>query len=175
MYLLLESIQDVRLFLERGGEVLIPILLLILGMWILIIERAVYFRFGFPRLAAHLRARWEARAERQSWQAHQVRKALVTESSMSLFRGLDVIKTLIAICPLLGLLGTVTGMMEVFDVMAFVGNGNVRAMAEGISKATIPTMSGMVGALTGVFFIALLERRAKLQQTHFEDALTFDH
>ena len=76
---------------------------------------------------------------------------------------------------MLGLLGTVTGMMEVFDVMAFVGNGNVRAMAEGISKATIPTMSGMVGALTGVFFIALLERRAKLQQTHFEDALTFDH
>lgn len=175
MYLLLESIQDVRLFLERGGDVLIPILLLILVMWVLIVERFLFFQFGFPHLSGQLRARWERRGERQSWQAHEVRKALVAESSMHLFRGLDVIKTLIAVCPLLGLLGTVTGMMQVFDVMAFVGNSNVRAMAEGISKATIPTMSGMVGALTGVFFIALLERRAKLQQTRLEDSLTFDH
>jgi len=70
---------------------------------------------------------------------------------MQLQQSLGLIKSLVAVCPLLGLLGTVTGMIEVFDVMAVMGTGSARAMASGISKATIPTMAGMVGALTGVF------------------------
>ena len=53
--------------------------------------------------------------------------------------------------PLFGLLGTVTGMIEVFQVMAFNGGGDARAMAGGVSKATLPTMAGMVVALSGVF------------------------
>ena len=71
------------------------------------------------------------------------------------------IKTLVAAAPLFGLLGTVTGMVEVFDVMAITGSSNARAMAAGISKATLPTMSGMVASLSGLFFIAQLESRSK--------------
>ena len=63
-----------------------------------------------------------------------------------------MVKTLVALCPLLGLLGTVTGMIEVFDVMAIAGSGNARAMAAGVSKATIPTMAGMVAAISGLYF-----------------------
>ena len=63
-----------------------------------------------------------------------------------------------ALCPLLGLLGTVTGMIEVFDVMAFTGTGNPRLMAGGISKATLPTMTGLVISITGLFAITFLER-----------------
>jgi biopolymer transport protein ExbB len=60
--------------------------------------------------------------------------------------------------PLLGLLGTVTGMIEVFEVITATGSSNARLMASGISKATIPTMTGLAVSLTGVFSISMLQR-----------------
>ena len=59
--------------------------------------------------------------------------------------------------------------------MAFLGNGSPRAMASGISKATIPTMAGMVGALTGVFAQSIIQRYVQRQKVKLEDKLTFDH
>ena len=69
----------------------------------------------------------------------------------SLNQYLMLIKTLVAICPMVGLLGTVTGMITVFETMATHGTGNPRLMAAGISMATVPTMAGMVAALSGLF------------------------
>ena len=83
-----------------------------------------------------------------------------------------MIGALIAICPLLGLLGTVTGMIEVFDVMAMLGSGNPRAMAAGVSKATIPTMAGMVVALSGYYLNIRLKRSAAAEIQSFADRLT---
>jgi biopolymer transport protein ExbB len=88
-----------------------------------------------------------------------------------LYRYLRLIKALIAVCPLLGLLGTVTGMIHVFDVMALLGSGNARAMADGVSMATIPTMAGMVVALSGLFFSSHLERRAVVEAQKAADSL----
>ena len=62
-------------------------------------------------------------------------------------------------------------MIEVFDVMAAAGSGNPRAMASGVSRATIPTMAGMVAALSGLYFSARLSRRAEKVTLHFEDRL----
>ena len=70
----------------------------------------------------------------------------------------NTIQILITLCPVLGLLGTVTGMIEVFDVMAFTGTGNPRLMAGGISKATLPTMTGLVISITGLFAITFIEK-----------------
>ena len=81
-------------------------------------------------------------------------------------------KTLVALCPLLGLLGTVTGMIEVFDVMAISGSGNARAMASGVSKATIPTMSGMVAALSGLVISVQMDRFASDGTARVADHLT---
>jgi biopolymer transport protein ExbB len=78
---------------------------------------------------------------------------------------------LIAICPLLGLLGTVTGMIAVFDVMTVSGSGNARAMAGGVSMATVPTMAGMVAALSGVYFGTWLEHKAQTEAENLEDLL----
>lgn len=175
MWPIVDTWNNMLEFLERGGDVLQIIVLLIFVMWALILERVVYFRAGHPRFTAHVLRRWEARAERKSWEAHEIRQALIAEGGMNLQQSLDMIRALVAICPLLGLLGTVTGMIEVFDVMAFMGTGSARSMAAGISKATIPTMAGMVGALTGVFAVTLLERNAKIKRIHLEDELTFDH
>ena len=73
-------------------------------------------------------------------------------------RGLKLIPSIIALLPMFGLLGTVTGMIQVCDVMAVLGSGNPRAMADGVSAATIPTMSGMVVALAAIPFATQLER-----------------
>jgi biopolymer transport protein ExbB len=69
-------------------------------------------------------------------------------------------------------MGTVTGMIEVFDVMAISGSGNARSMASGVSKATIPTMAGMVGALSGVFLITILNQKISKESEELEDHLT---
>ena len=84
---------------------------------------------------------------------------------------LGALGTIAAICPLLGLLGTVTGMIQVFDVMAFLGSGNPRAMADGVSAATIPTMSGMVIALIAIPFATQLDRRYKKEFKTLTQAL----
>ena len=78
---------------------------------------------------------------------------------------------LIKLCPLLGLLGTVTGMIHVFDVMAVTGTGNARAMASGISLATIPTMAGMVIAIAGLYFSKIIEERVSDETHHLADLL----
>ena len=76
-----------------------------------------------------------------------------------------------AVGPLLGLLGTVSGMVEVFDVMAIAGSGNPRAMASGVYHAIIPTMTGMVAALSGMYFSARLSRHAGQEAQKLEDYL----
>ena len=86
-----------------------------------------------------------------------------------------LIDTLVALCPLLGLLGTVTGMIEVFNVMAVTGGGDAKSMAGGVEKATIPTMAGMVAALSGLFANTYIQRIANREQILLEDQLTSDH
>jgi biopolymer transport protein ExbB len=85
---------------------------------------------------------------------------------------LSFITLLIAICPLLGLLGTVTGMISVFDVLAITGTGNARAMAAGISQATLPTMAGLLVALTGLYFKTRFQRLAQQGHQRLADILT---
>jgi len=72
-----------------------------------------------------------------------------------------MIQTLIALCPVLGLLGTVTGMIEVFDVVSFFGTGNARALASGITKATLPTMTGMAISILGLLTFTILNSRSQ--------------
>jgi len=162
------AIQD---FLETGGDVLYVIGFVTLVMWTLIVERWWYYRTQYPKLAAQVIATWQAREETESWYAHKIRAAMISQVTESLNASIPMIKTLVALCPLLGLLGTVTGMVEVFDVMAITGSGNARAMASGVSKATIPTMAGMVVAISGVFFSTRLERYAAAEAERTADQL----
>ncbi len=168
---MLEPVYQVRDFLETGGIVLQYILVVLLLMWVLILERLFYYRFNHPKLRVQVIDRWEARSDQTSWYARQIRRMLISEVDGKLGQSLLMIKTLIALCPLLGLLGTVTGMIEVFDVMAIAGGGNARAMASGVSRATIPTMAGMVAALSGMIFSVRLERFARDESARIADQL----
>ena len=129
MQMLIDTWEAIRDFIELGGPVLEVIAWVILLMWILILERSFFYAFGLKSLVKNAFATWEARAERKSWHAHQIREKLISNVRSEAMRGLPIIQTLVALCPLLGLLGTVVGMITVFQVMAIAGTGNARSLA----------------------------------------------
>lgn len=174
-FTLLETLNDVRNFMESGGEVLYLIALLTFFMWMLILERFWYFQFSIKKDVNSALQTWEARQERQSWNALKIRQKLVSQVRILINQNMDMIKTMVSLCPLFGLLGTVWGMIEVFNILAVTGGGDARAMADGVSKATIPTMAGMVAALSGVFANTYLTRVAERESQLLEDHLTTDH
>ena len=141
----------------------------------MIFERVWYLKAGWKKDVGKAIETWESRDERKSWNAKQIREKLISESKMQLNQYLPIIKTLVALCPLLGLLGTVTGMIEVFNIMAVTGGGDAKSMAGGVSRATIPTMAGMVAAISGVFANTYVTRNAQRQSQFLEDNLTTDH
>lgn len=168
----LETIRD---FVELGGPVLRVIGWVTLFMWILIVERLLYFRTRHRTLVRQAHNYWDERTDYSSWKAHQIRTWIISQISANAERNMAMIKTCVALCPLLGLLGTVTGMIEVFEVMAISGSGNPRSMASGVSKATVPTMAGMVAALSGVAMSAYLENKARRERDFIADELIIEH
>ena len=175
MIWLTDAYEAIRDFMNLGGPVLRMIAFTIFLMWAIIVERILYFRSEMKTMSHEIHQKWESRSERRSWNAHQIRELMISRFSMATNKGIAMIQTLVALCPLLGLLGTVTGMISVFQVMAVSGSGNVRAMAAGVSQATVPTMAGMVGALSGVLLVTILSRRAAREVEFLEDSLTMDH
>lgn len=166
-----DAVNSIRDFLELGGDVLYAIMAVLFLMWTFILERIYYFYRVHPSEKELIVEAWEERADTTSWYAKRIREQLISQASVALKRNVGLIKALIAICPLLGLMGTVTGMISVFDVMTFSGSGNARAMAAGVSKATVPTMAGMVAALSGVYFGTWLEHKASTETEKLEDLL----
>jgi len=166
-----EAAGAIRDFMELGGNVLWAIMVVLFLMWTFILERLWYFYRVYPGRKRSVLTEWERRADTSSWYARRIREGLVSEVALELKQNIGLIKVLIAICPLLGLMGTVTGMIAVFDVMTFSGSGNARAMAGGVSMATVPTMAGMVAALSGVYFGTWLEHKAQTEAENLEDLL----
>ncbi len=167
-------VESFRLFMETGGTVLWLILLLSVVLWSLIIERFLFFYMTYPRLRRRWLDEWGERTDRKSWYARSIRDYMISQARMRLGATVPVIKTLIGLCPLLGLLGTVGGMIEVFDVMAVIGTGNPRAMASGVSQATINTMAGMVVAISGLFFSRKIEGQVEEEAHHLADLLIYE-
>lgn len=174
MVALYNVLESIRGFIELGGNVLWAIMAVLLIMWTLILERYWYLLRVYPEQRRDVIRQWEDRGDHRSWHARRIKEELISCVRLDLKRNVMMIQTLVAICPLLGLLGTVTGMVAVFDVMAFFGTGNARAMAAGVSKATIPTMAGMVAALSGVYFASHLDRKAVVETEKLEDLLQND-
>lgn len=79
----------------------------------------------------------------------------------TLERGLSTIKVLAAISPMLGLLGTVTGMIETFQAITLFGTGDPKMMAGGISQALITTVLGLVAAIPLILLHSIASGRSK--------------
>ncbi len=172
---LLDAFEAVNNFFHSGGPVLYWIAGLTFILWTLMLERSWYYLVGYRRDVKKVIAAWEARTERTSWYAHAIRDKLISETHIKINQNLSLIKTLIALCPLFGLLGTVTGMIEVFSVLSITGGGDAKSMAGGVSRATVPTMAGMVAALSGVFANIYISQKASRERELIEEHLTLEH
>ena len=162
---------DLQAFLDRGGPVLLVIMLATFFMWGQILERVFYFRFAHKQVAADAIAEWRSRSDRKSTLAHWVKDKLVSEVRMKAEQNVQLTKAMVALAPLLGLLGTVTGMVAVFDIMAITSGADAKAMSAGVSRATIPTMAGMVASLSGILFTSGMDRRVNRSVQQVEDAM----
>ena len=168
------AFDALRDFLTAGGNVLFIIMITTFFMWALIIERLMYWGGAHAGVAKRAQRAWAARSDHKSWYAHAIREKLISETVQEASRFNNVIRALVAVTPLLGLLGTVTGMVEVFNVMAVTGSSNARLMAAGISKATIPTMAGLVASLSGLIFINTFDRNVQKASHRISDDLLIE-
>ena len=173
-------------YLLGGGMVIAPIVLISFVMWTLIINRVLFFRRLYRKNMSRVEAgRCIMHGEFPDQKQYRgitsllvrrfltkktgnltVDKHILDETVMHYVSSLDsylaVIQVLASIAPLLGLLGTVTGMITTFNIIAGFGTGNARAMAGGISEALITTQSGLLVAIPGLYMSGFLKRRAEI-------------
>ncbi len=155
----MDSLNEVLQLLENGGNVLWAILVVSICLWSLICERFIYFKWVYPKQQNSYLNQWQQKTNySQAKEFFYIKNYILSDAKISMEKTITIIKMLIAICPMLGLLGTVVGMIHVFDVMAVTGTGNARSMAAGISQATISTMAGMIIAISGLYFYLLIKR-----------------
>ena len=158
---------------NNGGTFVLFIFSAGVLMWALIVERYWYFSRILPKQIAAIQTEWQARKDRTSWCARQIRQAMISRLNGSMTTGFPVMQVLVPMSPLLGLIGTVSGMLEVFDSMAIRGNADARSMASGVSAAMICTMTGLAVSITGLYPVHYFRTRANRETELLADKLSF--
>lgn len=143
--------QHIEDLMALGGPVMWPLLIVSILLWALVLERYWFMFSILPQLIAYQRSHAQSAASRTIAQA---------ETSLAIWRFITLIKTLFGVLPMLGLLGTVTGIIETFDLIRVFGNAEPHIVARGISQALITTLAGLVMGLFGVGIGYDLKRRA---------------
>jgi len=141
-------------------------------LWTIVLERYWYFSRILPREAASILAQWNARTDRNSWLARNVRRAMISRLNVGMTTNFPLLKVLVPLAPLLGLIGTVSGMLEVFDSMALRGSADARSMASGVSHAMICTMTGLAVSVTGLYPVFYFQARARRETELLADRFT---
>ncbi|WP_147818903.1 MotA/TolQ/ExbB proton channel family protein [Salidesulfovibrio onnuriiensis] len=168
--------------LRDGGTVMLPIGLLALALWWLVFLKArelwdLISRKRTPEEVLHQEQDdWQSAIARDYLTSRSGSEELDVELSRVLVdryagvaeKGIPTILVLAATAPLLGLLGTVTGMVDTFEVIAQFGTGNAKGLAAGISQALITTQSGLIVAVPGMVVGGLLYRRASKLKAKME-------
>ncbi len=175
--------------LMKGGWMMIPIIVCSILALTISIERLIYFKkFGASRFAPKMLSLIEqekftdalALAEQQSspvlrviaagilQRANHPPKAMEATAIAELTnmkRGLPAMDTVITLGPLLGLLGTIIGMVDSFGIMSESGLGNPHAVTGGVAEALICTAAGIFVAVTTLipynFFLARMEQETE--------------
>ena len=163
----------VRDLVDGGGPFVFAIFLCGVVMWTLVIERAWYYRRILPHRAASLISQWEQRSDHVSWCARQIRQAQISRLNGEMTANMPLLRVLVPLSPLLGLIGTVSGMLEVFDSMALRGSADARTMASGVSHAMICTMTGLAISISGLYPVHYFQSRAKRETELLADHFSY--
>lgn len=170
---LISPYTAVKELISAGGLSVVWIFLAGVVMWTLVFERYWYFERVMPKLADGMLRAWKARADHKSWYARQIRRAMISRLSEGMTRNFQVLRILVPLCPLLGLLGTIMGMLEVFDAMAARGSADARAMASGVSQAMICALTGLAVSLTGLYPVHYFQSRARIESELIADRFEY--
>lgn len=190
----MDLIEIIYGYFRPGGILMIPIILVSVFIWILIIERVYHFMkleqddidpslvmeifkdnkmSGLPEKGLRFRVIknfLERRTGDKRLDQSILNLCAMVERSY-LKRYLSFIGILASIAPLLGLLGTVTGMITTFNVISCSGTGNAKAMAEGISKALITTQGGLMVAVPGLYMGNFLNNHARRLENRLDELI----
>jgi biopolymer transport protein ExbB len=166
-------ISAVSDLVAEGGPFVFWIFLCGFVMWTLAIERFWYFSRILPKQVRVSKAGWEARDDRRSWCAHQIRRAMISRVNTDMSSNQLLLRVLVPLSPLLGLVGTVGGMLEVFDSMALRGSADARAMASGVSHAMICTLTGLAVSITGLYPVYYFRSRTQMETELLADELLY--
>ncbi len=166
-------VQGIAQLSRDGGPFVFWIFSAGVLLWTLVLERYWYFARVLPKEIAAVQAEWLARKDRTSWCARQIRQAMISRLNTKMTSGFPVMQVLVPMSPLLGLIGTVTGMLQVFDSMALRGNADARSMASGVSAAMICTMTGLAVSITGLYPVHYFRTRATRETELLADKLNF--
>lgn len=158
-------------FVQSGGWVTRWILAACAILLAVSLERCWYLWRVYPRLRSRIVEQWQSRDDRGSWQSQQVRSMLISQLRVGLESGLAVIRVMVPMAPLMGLMGTVMGMLQVFDAVAFSGGSDTRAMAAGISHAMVATMAGLVVSVIALFFSGVIGSRVRREAERLSDLI----
>ncbi len=164
-------LSPIEHLLQQGGALLAAIFAVTFIILVLFFERAYYLMLSFPKQIGLFSLQWASVSTQNTWQAQRMREAMLAQGEVLLSRSQWLLKICIMVCPLLGLTGTVSGMILVFDNLSFAGTGNPRLMSSGIFQATIPTMAGMLVAIIGMLLQQIITRMTKRKKHALEQAL----
>lgn len=175
-------------YLAQGGWVMVPLIGVTFALWYALGYRLLHLRRGKRQTAHDRLARLRERSSARGFLDAAISDALdlarvggpglalrleawLAGAREELSRGATLARTIVVIAPLLGLLGTVNGMIELFDSL---GSGTVYSqgggIAQGIAQALFTTQLGLAVAIPGFFVSRMLERREEQLLSELEQA-----
>jgi biopolymer transport protein ExbB len=166
-------IVAVNELIEGGGPFVWGIFATGVIMWAFFLERYLYFFGILPGVKKKIVADWNARKDHSSWCARQIRQMMISKVNSAMTNAFPMMQVLVPLSPLLGLVGTVSGMMEVFDSMALRGSADAKTMANGVSHAMICTMTGLAVSISGLYPVHYFRTRARRETELLSDKLSF--
>lgn len=171
-----EAFDQIRI----GGWVMYPLVITCICMWYLIVKKTIdmhIYTRGWKPVHECIKNAEKEGFKCAFWQRKlldgfnaektddmeindQILDGLKAGHELYIKQEVGTIAMLAGIAPLLGLLGTVGGMIKTFTVIAEFGTGNAKALAGGISEALLTTQTGLVIAVPGLFMATFLARRS---------------
>ena len=154
-----DFIRTFNNFIDQGGPIVFVLFFISIYLFVLL---AAKFKFLFFEIA-DIQKSFESKVKSIEKDEFYLLNLSIQKADFKsvVLKDFTTIQILITLCPVLGLLGTVTGMIEVFDVVSFFGTGNARALASGITKATLPTMTGMAISIVGLLTFTILNSKSQ--------------
>jgi biopolymer transport protein ExbB len=169
-----ERFFDTLDYLYQGGSVIVPLIFVSVWMWYLIIKKLCILNYWKKQRGKNSNEIQSVMADFKNHKTpdpkinKRLLETLVKKRQNNIEHHVQTIFVLAAIAPLLGLLGTVTGMISTFEAISRFGTANARAMAAGISEALITTQIGLIVAVPGLFMGHIIRRKTDVIQNQMD-------